>query len=128
MVTRSPKVTAAARRAALSVAAAVGELVAQRLQPRRQLLGAVVGALELVQPGGRLLGPGQHLVDGVAVLALHPRQLGPSLLHPGQPRRVDLDTGQVGREVTAEVGGEVAQLGQPAVEVEQGTGRARSSR
>ena len=52
----------------------------------------------------------------VAVLADQPGERGPPLLHDGQPRRVGLDRGGVGREVGADVGEQVAELAQPAGE------------
>ncbi len=110
-MTWSESLAAASARAALSLGARSAKPVGELGDLRAQRADGVAGALQRREPGRRLLPPGQHVVDGRAVLAAERGQHRLPLLHTGQPHRVDLDALRVGRQVEGKVGGEVRQLG-----------------
>ena len=66
---------------------------------RAQLGDPLVGVVEVEQPVRRLLGPGEHLVDGVAVLPGQRGERCPPLRDGGQAVRVGLHLGGVRRDV-----------------------------
>ena len=118
---RSPSsaVTSAASRVAASVRASrerageVAESAAQVVALGTELLDPVIGVVEVGQPRRRALGPGQDLVDRLAVLAGEGGQRRPSLGDGGEPDRVALHPGGVRRDVGGDVGQQVGDLGQP---------------
>ena len=85
------------------------------LGPER--LDALVGAVQLEQPATGLGGPGQHLVDGPAVLAGERGEGGATLRHRREPGRVGLEPGGVRRDVRGGVGEQVGHLGEPVGEL-----------
>ena len=85
-----------------------------------QRVHAVVGAEQVGQRRRRVLAPGEDVVDGVAVPTGQAREVGPSLLDLGQAGGVDVDVGEVGRQVGRQVGGEVGQLGDAALQLTEG--------
>ena len=89
------------------------ELLAQVRALGAELLDPPVGVVELEEPGRRLLGPVEHLVDGLAVLAGQRRQRRSPLRDGGQAGRVGLQPRGVGRHVGGDVGEQVGDLGQP---------------
>ena len=89
----------------------------------RSSVDPLVGVVELEQPRGGGLGPGEHLVDGVAVLAGQRGQRRPALGDRGQPGRVGLEAGGVGRDV----GGEVGRAGRSARRAGRRARRPRGS-
>ena len=82
-----------------------------------QLLDPLVGVVEVGEAGRGLLGPGHHLVDGLAVLPGERRERGSALGHDRQPGRVGLEPRGVRRDVGRDVGEQVGDLGQPVGEL-----------
>ena len=87
-----------------------------RSRLRGQLGDPPVGVVEVEQPRGGVLGPGQHVLDGLAVLAGQRDQRRPALGDRGQPGRVGVQAGGVRRHVGGHVGEQVADLGEPVGE------------
>jgi hypothetical protein len=97
-----------------------GELGPQPGDLGVQVLHSVVRGKEPGEHRGRLLAPGEDVVHRVAVASSQSRQVGPALLHLGQPCRVDVDVGEVRREVRGQIGSQVGQLRDPAFELAEG--------
>ena len=95
----------------------VAELGADAVASGLQLGDLPVGVLEVQQPLRAVLGPREHLVDRLAVLAGERRQRRPSLRDGRETARVGLEGGGVGRDVAGEVDEQVAQLGEPVGEL-----------
>ena len=104
---------AASVRAADSAAAAAPSSARSASCSARSSLDPLVGGVEVEQPGRGLLGPGEHLVDGVAVLAGERGQRRPALGDGRQPGGVGVDPGGVRRHVGGQVGQQVGDLGEP---------------
>ena len=73
--------------------------------------------VQVGQAGRGLLGPGHHLVDGLAVLPGQRRERGSALGHDRQPGRVGLEPRGVRRDVGCDVGEQVGDLCQPVGEL-----------
>ena len=95
----------------------LAEPVAQLAASAAELVDALVGGVELEQPGGGLGGPGDDLVDGLAVLAGERGERRAALGDHGEPLRVGVDAAGVGRDVGGEVGEQVGELGQPVAQL-----------
>ena len=88
------------------LATQAGALGAQLFPPR-------VVIVELEQSVRRAPRPGQHLVDGGAVLAGERAELGAAVGDDGKPRRIRLHARCVGGQVRRDVGEEQVELQDP---------------
>ena len=103
-VTCSAKRTAASRRDGGDPAGQLGHLAGQPVSLAVQLVEQLVGGVQVGQPGAGPLGPGDHAVDVVGVLAGQRAQRGPPLVDRLQPGRVGVQRRQVRRQLRGDVG------------------------
>src|SRR5690606_12012303 len=97
----------------------VGDLAIEVADPPLETLDRAVVLVELEDLLPRLLGPGDHLVDGRTVPSLQGGQSGTTLLDSGQRGRVEVDVGRVPGELGGDVGDVDRGAGDPLAELRQ---------